>query len=279
MNKLAHNLFRLASSGNPVPIKVAVGAFRIPTLDGCAPAFTEHITRACVDKHTDARLGTTITPNQNREMMAMLTTVETLAEADPALDILGEHNEEIILLLAQRVLVPALSAMGYIQATDAPQSKEQMARRHLESYFKSLGSETTHLAKNILRLALSDDTKEYGGLQQDWSKGCKLRCVAGAKVVKAGHPTFVAALLANAPVPAPYNSRDPLAIQFVRALVLHWVTPAIAHSLKALQVYGTMSSLHDVLLANSEAVPLLLIEEEHREGRDNQKRPRAPGVG
>ena len=83
MNKLAHNLFRLASSGSPVPIKVAVGAFRIPTLDGCAPAFTEHITRACVDKHTDARLGT-ITPNQNWKMMAMLTTVETLTKQTPS---------------------------------------------------------------------------------------------------------------------------------------------------------------------------------------------------
>ena len=42
MNKFAHNRFRLASSGSAIPIKVAVGAFRIPALDGCAPAFTEH---------------------------------------------------------------------------------------------------------------------------------------------------------------------------------------------------------------------------------------------
>ena len=33
---------RLASSGCAIPIKVAVRTSRIPALDGCAPAFTEH---------------------------------------------------------------------------------------------------------------------------------------------------------------------------------------------------------------------------------------------
>ena len=45
MNKLAHSLFRLASSGSAIPIKMAVRTPRIPALDGCAPASTEHWTR------------------------------------------------------------------------------------------------------------------------------------------------------------------------------------------------------------------------------------------
>lgn len=279
-NKAAHTLTRMVASGGGVPIAVAVEAFRIPSRDGCVSTFQAALTKAVLNEHTETHMGV-ITPDQKKSMMRMLTTVETLADAVPdegssaAAQFAGTYDEDVILLLSQRVILPALTAMGYVNAAEVPKSKEQMARQHLEAYFKNLGSETTHLTRNILRLALSEDTKEFGALQQDWSKGCKLRCVAGAKLVRATHPTLVEALLSGKPIPAPYNTRDPMGIQFVRAQVLHWITPAIAQNLKAQQVYGTLYSLYDVLLANNEATPVLICEEEQRD----LKRPRPNNNG
>ena len=100
---------------------------------------------------------------------------------------------------------------------------------------------------NDLLGELSTVTPEFGGLPQDWSRGCKLKCIEGATLVRGTHPLLVDALLTGKPVPAPYNSRDPLAIKFVRAQILHWVTPAIAQSMKAQQVFGSLQSLFHVL--------------------------------
>ena len=47
------------------------------------------------------------------------------------------------------------------------------------------------------------------------------------------------------------------------------LNPAIAHNLKTQQAYGTINSLYDVLLANDESIPLLLLEKER-----DAKRPR-----
>ena len=253
-------------------------AFRIPSRDGSARAFQTELTKAASNQHTDAHMGT-ITPAQRNDMVRMLDTVDALAETvtdtgAPAIPAAGTHNEDVLLLLAKRIIVPALTAMGYLNAQKAPQSKEQLARRHLEAFFKNAtGSETTHLAQNTLRLALAKTTPEFGGLPQDWSRGCKIKCVEGATLVRGTHPHLVEALLNGKPVPAPYNSRDPLAIKFVRAQILHWVAPAIAHAMKAQQVFGSLHSLYHVLLANDEASPLLIVVEE-RDGERDAKRPR-----
>ena len=277
-NKAAHTLQRRVTGEVAVPMTLAVEAFRIPSRDGSARAFQTELTKAASNQHTDSHMGT-ITPDQKKAMVKMLDTVEALAETvtatgAPAIPAAGTHDEDVLLLLAKRIIIPALTAMGYLNAQEAPQSKEQLARRHLELYFKNAaGSETTHLTQNTLRLALAKTTPEFGGLPQDWSRGCKIKCIEGATLVRSTHPLLVDALLNGKPVPAPYNSRDPLAIKFVRSQILHWVSPAIAHSMKAQQVFGSLHSLYHVLLANDEASPLLITAED-REGDRDAKRPR-----
>ena len=107
------------------------------------------------------------------------------------------------------------------------------------------------------------------------SLGLRRACVNGAKEADALEHALISSIRNHQALPAKYSA-SPYATKYTVSLLLRFISPVIAHRLKATNLFCSVASVHDVALANDATLPIKIVVEE-RDGRDGRDRDAPPG--
>ena len=199
----------------------------------------------------------------------MLTSLlDAAARAGP---VDGNHDEDIVGYVAQRLLVPAMEHLGHVERVTTVQTNEERARSFAADFIviTNTSIQVTELTRLTWVQATDPVDDKLGRLPIDISSGLRKACVQGAKELAAMEPELVSAIRNRVRLPAKYNEST-LAMKFTLHMLLRMLAPIVNSRMKACSLYCSVASVHDVVLANNPRSPIMIVlEDQHPAKRIN----------
>ena len=199
-------------------------------------------------------------------LSAMIAAAELPDAATPA-----NTDEDVVSYAVRLLLIPTWERMGFLAAggNAVIMSNEDRARTTFRDFVTTHGGgvQTTELTRMTLMQALDPVDAVLGSLPIDMSLGLRRACVAGAKEMTALEPQLTVSIRNRQAIPPRYQA-GPIATKYTVTTLLRMLAPMVAHRLKATNLFCSVTSVHDVCLANDPAAPIVIVIEEKRELRD-----------
>ena len=265
---------RIAKDGSSTDALSAVAAIKAATgfpdslsLDANQASLLRHIDSIAQTQSQDPASTASMLPLRDGITMTMVhVTLGALLEAGMRQAALtGTHDPNVVGHAAQRFLIPAMERLGHLERIATVMTPEQRALLFGGDFYtiNATGIHFTQLTRLSFTQATDPVDAAVGRLPIDMSNGLRRASVLGAKELTALEPELAAAIKNLAPLPARYNANT-LATKYTLHMVLRMLAPIITSRMKACALYCSVSSVHDVLLANNLRSPVTIVIEEQR---------------
>ena len=192
---------------------------------------------------------------------------------------LANYDPTVACYMLQRLFIPALERMGFLEVATVIRSNEDRARAMMGDYLTvTRGTiQVTVLMRQILMQALDPVDPKIGSLPGDITIGLRIAMVQGAKEIAAIEPDLIAAVKNRQPIPLKFGGAE-YAIKYTRYMLLRVLAPLVAHRLKmTCAIFCSVTSVADVLLADDPLTPIKITVSEQKDSlaakriRDDKK--------
>ena len=180
---------------------------------------------------------------------------------------LENYDPTVACYMLQRLFIPALERMGFLEVSAVVRSNEERARAMMGDYLTvTRGTiQVTVLTRQILMQALDPVDPKVGSLPGDISIGLRIAMVQGAKEIAAIEPDLYTAVKNRQPIPLKFGGSE-YAIKYTRCMLLRVLAPLVSHRLKmTCAIFCSVASVADVLLADNPLAPIVITVVEQKE--------------